>query len=111
MNLNPPESWSNLEKDCMLVHSCSGFQLNYAVSRRDRKAQRRIEKEQGDVKDVIEAVKDSLYANPNQTPEELTKSVIAILAPWFLKFLGSWLLSQFQAKILNWIINQLKTSV
>ena len=105
--LKAPESWTNLEKDCQLAHGCSPFQMNHAISRRDRKAQKRIEKEQRDVTSVVDAVKTSLQKNPTQTPEELTKSVIAILAPWILQFLGNWLLSKFQSTILNWIINRL----
>ena len=105
--LKAPESWTNLEEDCQLIHHCAAFQLKYSISRRDRKTQKKIEREQRDIKSVMGAVKKSLEKNPDQTPEELTKSVIALLAPWLLQFLGNWLLSKFQATILNWIINRL----
>lgn len=106
--LKAPESWVNLEQDCMLAHGCAMFQLKSAISRRDRKLQRKIERERSEVQSVVEAVKQSLTTNPDQTPEELTKSVIAILTPWVLRIISSWLISAFQKSILDWLVNRLK---
>lgn len=99
-----PESWDNLKKDCELAHNCSEFQLRYSISRRDRKAQRKIEKDRVQINSVMNAAKEALSNNPNQTPEELTKSIIAILAPWILQ----WLISAFQKQVIDWLIGKLK---
>lgn len=101
-----PESWDNLRKDCETAHQCSEFQLKYSISRRDRKSQRKIEKNREQINSVVNAAKEALNKNPSQTPEELTKSIIAILAPWILQ----WLISAFQKQVIDWLIGKLKVN-
>lgn len=103
-------NWDELETDCQMVHQCSAFQMRVAVSRKDRKEQKRLEKQQESIRRVRAATETALKADPNATEEQLTGSILATLLPWVLPFLRDWLIGAFEKLIINWFTNKLKTS-
>lgn len=104
-----PNDWESLKEDCRMVYGCSDFMMNSAIKRKDRKAQKRLEAQRRKIERVHEAARKSIEANPGQTKEQLTGSIIAILLPLVLPILRDWLVSTFEKLIIDWLTNRLKT--
>lgn len=104
-----PNDWESLKEDCRMVYGCSDYMMTAAVKRKDRKAQKKLEKQRHDIDSVHEAAKKALEANPGLTKEQLTKSILAILLPFVLPLLRDWLIGAFQKLVIDWLTNRLKT--
>lgn len=106
MNRIITPDWKFIEDACRTSHGCSEARMAVMGSIRSRNKQfREAQKKQKSVSRVVGSVKKSLEANPLQTKEELTKSVLGLLAPFFIQ----WLISLFERKVLDWILYHLDT--
>lgn len=94
-------NWDQLREECELAHGCS--EVAVRSSRGDRRKQRKIEEKQAKLRKVTDLLQGYLSSHPNATREQAYKSVIAILAPFFLQ----WLIGAFEKMVLNWLLNRL----
>lgn len=101
--MNP--NWSTLRSDCLSVHGCSPWAVS---SSRNKREQRKLEKKQQDIDQVIGAAEKVLIDTPNIDPQAMIGPILAILLPWMLPILRSFLISAFQKMVLDWILNRLQ---